>query len=157
MKHVLVFFFAVIAYAHAQVPTREAFLRLSDAAKIEILYTHAQEGTARHLRNQTVLKELRKNALFEAGVWYDTILEGDYNLTGEVEVLNITAMVIQGQVYGYSALVKADAVNYSSCEYDYETETYGDDCTVGYIYQHMTFDFQGKFIENGDDYADFDS
>lgn len=157
MKHAIILFFSLIAFAHAQVPTREEFLRLSDAAKMEILNTHATEGGPRQLSNRTAIRALRANALREATVWYDTILEGDYNLTGEVQVTNITALLIDGMVFAYTAHVRADAINYSSCEYDYETETYGDDCTVGHIYQNMTFDHQGKFIENGDEYADFDT
>ena len=104
----------------------------------------------------TVLAEFAKIAKYEENLWGDTILEGDYALTDRASAESIEVLVIGSTVYGYRAVIRADALMTSDCEYNEETEKWNDDCASGYIYVSHTYD--AKFEQVPDDnYAEFDN
>ena len=159
MKSLLILCFALVGYAYAQNPGREAFARLSVEERASFLLNQAEEielaGLRPHLVNHPVLTAVKAQALRATNVWWDTILEGDYELTGQPEIADVTVFLAHGQVYGYRVTARADAIATGACDYDEENETWGEDCQPGAIVEGFLFDFRGRLLEGHGDYADF--
>jgi hypothetical protein len=56
-----------------------------------------------------VLKAAEEARADQDSLWGDTILEGDYQLTGDVEVSSIEAIFVGSHLYGYKVSVWASA------------------------------------------------
>jgi len=159
MKYLIVFALLFTAVAHAQVMGREAFAALSDQDKVDFLSNQADEKplTARQ-RSSALVKRLQAAALQEANVWGDTVLEGPYAQTGDVQISDAVAFVVNNQVYAYRFTISADAIytEADGCEYNDETEEWSEVCfeTAGTISEEVSFTFAGTEFDEGS-YADY--
>jgi hypothetical protein len=93
----------------------------------------------------------------EESLWGDTILEGDYGLTGDAAVRSVTAMKIGQVTFAYQLHISASAVGtWDGCDYDDATDKYvGEGCVHGSIRVSRYVAIDGAEIET-EDYADFE-
>lgn len=104
-----------------------------------------------------VEKELFAVAQDQERVWGDTILEGGYVTTGDLELVEVTALKKFGKIFAYRIIYSAPAVHTDSCDFDYDSEEISEDCTVGSITETsiVSADFKEYDID-GDGYANFE-
>ncbi|WP_148278686.1 hypothetical protein [Bdellovibrio bacteriovorus] len=85
---------------------------------------------------------LLKAAEYESNIWYDTILEGDYQLKADasVEYGSLTKMYsAKGEFIAYKGLIQHEAYDTGSCDIPYEEDDsviqdyMKENCTPGYI------------------------
>lgn len=140
--------------------TKTEFNALDDNAKAEFIQNQALEvyDLSALERFEGEQKPLM-NLLAEKGedlsrVWYDTILEGPYALTGDSEVSISSLYLHNGEVYAILATVSAPAVFVDSCNYDEEAEEWDEGCYAGSISESFVMDSSGELIDLGY-YAEF--
>ncbi|GEM_PF-6980519 len=91
-----------------------------------------------------LLKKLQERAEYEANIWGDTILEGDYELSRDPIALNAVSAIYnsQGTFVAYRIIYSARAWDVADCEFDSSRllqasdQEYGEifrDCTEGVI------------------------
>lgn len=104
-----------------------------------------------------VEKELLAVAQDQERVWGDTILEGGYITTGDVELVEVSALKKYGQIFAYRIIYSAPAVYTESCDFDYDSDEIPEDCTVGRITETsiVSADFKEYDIDE-DGYANFE-
>lgn len=124
-----------------------SFNQMSDEEKFTFLTTNAQVEV-RSLSSLVVEQILPgdvKEGLVSAKseLWLDTILEGDYALTGETGLTKLTAFIYQGQVLAYELEFKAPAVMTAKegCTYNEESDSWsGASCVKGTISEKSLVD-----------------
>lgn len=150
----LIAFALFVSVAHAQQMSRDDFARLSDEEKVTFLENHATErsATARD-QSSAIFKKLLNEAVGVSDVWYDTILEGPYALTGDAGVESSTVFTYNKLVFAYHFNVSAAAIftEGEGCEFNEETEQWSEECmdSTGTISQGILYDFSGREIDDG--------
>lgn len=140
--------------------SKEAFLALDEAAKEEFINNQATEVYEEleiqkfMEKNTELMKIVTDSGDRVANVWWDTILEGPYSLTGESETQIQTLYTLNGEVIAVQALVSSSAIFTDSCDYDEEADAWGDDCTPGSISESFVIGIDGNTIDFGY-YAEF--
>lgn len=91
-----------------------------------------------------------------AGIWVDTILEGDYHTAGPTVLEEITAVYKAGQLIGYKIQYAEHAWYTGNCSFDGEDEKSLAGCQEGTIRESsfVSADFT-DFTRNLNDLADF--
>lgn len=145
--------------AHAQDLSLDDFARLDDEQKVVFLDEHATEATTTSVqRSQPLVQQLMTEAVKIADVWYDTILEGPYALTGKPGVEETSALTVKDTVFAYRVTVAAPAIFTEGefCTFNEETEEWSAECynDSGIITQQVLYDFAGREIDDGS-YAEF--
>lgn len=143
---------------------RNNFITMDDLDKIEFIHEKAEEVYQDdeirkfELQNPKLVSLIQEIGFDRARVWGDTVLEGPYAQTGELEVKISSLYFVDDELYAVRASVSADAIMYdiNDCEYNDDLEEWTGDCAEGYISEGLYIDFEGNFIES-DEYADFDS
>lgn len=140
--------------------TKAEFLNLDESAKQQFLETQASalEGEE-DIQNFMAAQPDLMRLVLEAGesvsnIWGDTILEGPYSLTGDIETTVSTIYTSNNEVYAVYATVSAPAILTDSCDYNDETNQWDDDCMVGNISESFVLDAEGNTIDMGY-YAEF--
>lgn len=152
-------FFFCMSQAFGQVLNREQFVKLTNDEKVEFLNQHAQEKPATSRQaNGVLFKKLQTQSLRLADLWYDTILEGPYALTGDAALSESNVMIVNRQVYAYRFHVHAPAIftEGEGCEMNEETEEWSEACfeSAGTITESALFDYLGEALDDGS-YAEF--
>ncbi len=102
------------------------------------------------------LKALQKIAVEQAGIWADTILEGDYYAEGNTELEEVTGIFYKSRLVAYKIQYAERAWETSSCDFDGEDVTALEGCPEGIIRETSFVSPDLKtFIRNHDDLANF--
>jgi hypothetical protein len=99
---------------------------------------------------EAVLKAAAETAADEETLWGDTILEGDYSLTGDAKAENLEVLYRGDIMVGVSMTINADAImtGDGDCEFNEETEKWeGEECAHGYIYSNRLIDWELKEVQ----------
>lgn len=134
--------------------TKQEFLKLSDEQKIEFIRNQTIEieeidQIKKFLKdNENFLKLILEAGERSANSWQDTILEGPYALTEKTETEVTTLYTYNDEVYAIHAVVSASAILTDSCEFNEQTNDWGDDCSEGSISEPIFVDAAGHFIES---------
>lgn len=119
-----------------------------------------ESGTA--IESEVIFSELspkEQSALLEAAedesnIWYDTILEGDYQLkeNASVEFGSLSKIFsAQGEFIAYRGTIQHEAYDTGSCDVPYDEEEsviqeyMKDNCTAGYIFSGIYISPDFKF------------
>lgn len=144
------------AFAHASVldfnEQIEEFKNCEGPA-CEQIYTEDYLDTAEKL-SASLETRLTAVAQNESRVWWDTILEGEYIVRGEIFLSDVTAIYKNKQLLAYRIVYGKEAYYTGSCDYDSENEDSLEECTSGSITETalVSPDFKEVEIEY---YADF--
>ncbi len=142
--------------------SKEEFLALDLQDKEEFLSTKATEVTDEKAiesfkqNNPQLLVKINQAAEYASDVWRDTVLEGPYATTGDIETEVTTIYTYNNEVFAVYAVVSAPAIFTDSCEYDEEADEWGDDCSEGSISETIAVDTDGNIIDMGF-YPDFNN
>jgi len=129
--------------------SNEATLRaLSDGYHKDLKLVPLAE--AKVSNKEEILKAAAETAEDEENLWGDTILEGDYSLSGEAKAESLEILFRSEQMVGVAMVISADAIMTASgdCEYNEKTEKWeGEECAHGYIYSNRLIDWELKEVE----------
>lgn len=158
---ILALIFAFQSLSAATLSNAE-FLKLDDQAKLEFIEQHGQEiydaeEIAKLLaKNSEIAKHAEAQGKDLAQVWPDTILEGPYAQTGDVEIEVSSIYLLKGKVLAVRAYVSAAALftDFDDCKYDDDQDQWSEECPTGSIVEGFYIDSNGDRIES-DDYAEF--
>ena len=94
-------------------------------------------------------------AQYQAQIWADTILEGDYVSAGDVRLDEVTAFYRGAELLGYNISYSETAWNISDCAYDGAPESLKS-CTSGRIFEtsYVSNDMQ-TFFSDEERFAQF--
>ncbi|MGZ3796078.1 MAG: hypothetical protein ACXVB1_06925 [Pseudobdellovibrionaceae bacterium] len=102
------------------------------------------------LLSSEVKSDLDKIAFFQAQIWGDTILEGDYFSEGSVQLENVLSLFQNKSLVGYKITYSGRAWFTGDCDFDGKNTETLKDCQEGRIYEstYVSPDFKTFFSED---------
>lgn len=121
MKHLIALILTLFAFsAHAATADEEFY------EQVKAIVDSGTEPTDVELKDLTAKEqhELLKAAEYEANVWYDTILEGDYQLDSDakLELTTVQKFYVNNKFIAYRISYAHGAYATGACEVEYENE-----------------------------------
>ncbi len=159
MKTILIFFILSLQSTSFAL-SKNAFLALDEKDKENFINTQTVEVDDTESielfqkENPNLVAEIMKQGEYLANIWGDTILEGPYSLTGDLEITIYSLYTFDGEPYAVLATVSSSAVFTDSCEYDEDADAWPDDCGAGTISESFVVDMAAQTIDFGY-YAEF--
>lgn len=92
----------------------------------------AQYNTLLTPKIESILYQIAEE---QTSIWYDTILEGDYQVEGEVRLDNISVILKNGNLAAYHITYSQKAWETSECEFDGNQLETLKKCTPGRIFE----------------------
>ena len=165
MKNLSLILFVFLGFqAFAQTISYQEFVKLTDKKKHSYLQENTTESDEFELLeyverlNPELQSDMESIANEASYLWYDTVLEGPYAMTGEVKVSLTSVYMSENNYFAVSGIMYATGVftEDDQCEYDEENDQWSQECSEVTIYEHFIMDMDGTFIES-DYYPEVDA
>lgn len=117
---------------------------------------YSVQGNLKNRISEELKNKLADVALDQAGVWGDTILEGDYAADGNTQLDAVEVMYKHNQAIGYKITYSEKAWYTGDCQFDGENAALLNECSPGRIVEssYVSLDLSDYFSDD-DTYASF--
>lgn len=138
MKHLIALVLTIFAFSANAAMTEQEFYE-----QVKTLADSGTEPTDVELKDLSKKEqyELLKSAEYEANVWYDTILEGDYQLDSDakLELTTVQKYFSNNKFIAYRISFARGAYETGACETEWEYETDDEEAYKKYLAENCQY------------------